>query len=56
MSLSSYHTVLMLVAKHVIGNIAMLSEGRPGVDNMYFLKDGKDLALVTIIKYLRAIQ
>lgn len=24
----------------ILGNIAMLSEGRPGVDNVYSLKDG----------------
>ena len=26
------------------GNISMLSEGRPGVDDMYYLKEGNSVA------------
>lgn len=32
--------VCHLSETRIVGNIAMLSEGRPGVDNVYSLKDG----------------
>lgn len=33
--------VILLIAHFIAGNILMLSEGRPGVDDRYSLKDGK---------------
>ena len=30
----------LVISDMIVGNILMLSEGRPGVDNLYTLKDG----------------
>lgn len=38
----------LVISDMIVGNVLMLSEGRPGVDNLYTLKDGMQISFFLV--------